>query len=112
MECWICDEENPSGKSCGAVLWDAFAYQDHITSKHGKTDPLDDITKKHHIAANNKGRFWCGWCHKVKDFEVDGNEAQEKRFQHMEAHFLVDSYEDYEFVDNQIVGKTVLILSR
>ncbi|KIX01772.1 uncharacterized protein Z518_09499 [Rhinocladiella mackenziei CBS 650.93] len=106
-ECWRCS-------TCHEVLYHSEDnYIDHMRRTHPECRSEDGRynARRHRIARNYQGQFWCGFCNSIIVHHQHGVDAINIRFNHIADHFIKDKKSHQSWFELGGKGKTKQVLA-
>ncbi|KAL9011286.1 MAG: hypothetical protein Q9173_003859 [Seirophora scorigena] len=94
IETWRCQEHSTTSAlgQCARIFYRREQFQGHLREKHGleNEDQIRDQSKSCRIGRNGQSTFWCGFCRKIVELKMEGLDAWEERFSHIDnLHYKV-----------------------
>ncbi|KAI4182512.1 MAG: hypothetical protein LQ348_004834 [Seirophora lacunosa] len=88
IETWRCQEHSTTSAlgQCARIFYRREQFQGHLREKHGleNEDQIREQSKSCRIGRNGQSTFWCGFCRKIVELKMEGLDAWEERFSHID----------------------------
>ncbi|KAL8652327.1 MAG: hypothetical protein Q9210_002749 [Variospora velana] len=88
IETWRCHEHSATSAlgQCARIFYRREQFQCHLREKHGlgNDEHIRDQCKSCRIGRNGQSTFWCGFCRKIVELKMEGLDAWEERFSHID----------------------------
>ncbi|KAL8974185.1 MAG: hypothetical protein Q9197_001584 [Variospora fuerteventurae] len=88
IETWRCHEHSATSAlgQCARIFYRREQFQCHLREKHRleNDEHIRDQCKSCRIGRNGQSTFWCGFCRKIVELNMEGLDAWEERFSHID----------------------------